>query len=104
MHAMIRWKIKPDQVERELELLAAVYEELQQRKPGNLDYSTFQLDDKVTFVAMANMPHGLGVLADLPAFHRYRSTLDARCEQRPIVTELGEIGLYTSVPRTVEGA
>lgn len=101
MHAMIKWKIKPDQVQLELELLAAVYEELQTRQPGNLDYSTFQLDDGVTFMAYANMPMGLGVLGDLRAFHRYRATLDARCDEAPIVTQLGEIGLYTSVPRTV---
>lgn len=99
MHAMIQWKVKPDQVETELELLAAVYEELQQREPGSLDYSTFQLDDKVSFIAFANMPKGLGVLGDLAAFQLYRSTLDDRCEQTPSVTVLREVGLYTSVPR-----
>jgi hypothetical protein len=100
MHAMIRWKIKPDQVELELELLAAVYEEMKSLKPDDLDYSTFLLGDNVTFVAFTHMPKGLGVLNELEAFQLYRSTLDARCDEAPVVTELGEVGRYTSIPRT----
>jgi hypothetical protein len=43
----------------------------------------------------------------LASFQRYRSTLDERCEQPPVVTVLHEVGSYgfalTRVPGTRDG-
>jgi len=94
MQVMIRCKVKPDQVERDLELLHAVYEEMQSVRPDGLRYATFQLDDKVTFVAFAEMEDGPGVLQQLEAFQRYRATLDERCDEPPVMTMLHEVGSY----------
>ena len=46
---MIRYKIKRNQLTRELELLRAVYEELEATQPVGLRYASFQLEDEVTF-------------------------------------------------------
>lgn len=94
MHVMIRWKIKPDQVERELALLRAVYEDMHAVRPEGLRYATFQLDDGVTFVDVAEMAGGPGVLQQVEAFQRYRATLDERCDEPPAVTVLHEVGAY----------
>ncbi|GAB3013530.1 hypothetical protein GCM10023080_095980 [Streptomyces pseudoechinosporeus] len=96
MDVMIRWKVKPTEVERELESLAAVYEELRSVRPDGLGYTTFQLDDKVTFVAVTHMKEGLGVLQDLKAFQHYRATLDERCDEPSVVTVLHEVASYVS--------
>ena len=59
-------------------------------------YDTHQLDDQVSFVAFAEMKNGLGVLAGLPAIQRYRASLAARCDERPVVTVLDAVGLYSA--------
>jgi quinol monooxygenase YgiN len=94
MQVMIRCKVKPDQVERNLELLQAVYEEMRSVRPGGLRYVTFQLEDRVTFVAFAEMGDGPAVLGQLEAFQRYRATLDERCDEPPVMTMLHEVGSY----------
>ncbi|RJL22045.1 hypothetical protein [Bailinhaonella thermotolerans] len=94
MHVMIRWKVKPDQVERELESLRAVYEDMRAIRPEGLRYATFQLDDGVTFVDVAEMTGGPGVLRQVAAFQDYRATLDERCDEPPAVTVLRQVGAY----------
>lgn len=90
---MIRYKVKPDQVERNLELLRAVYEELESAQPEGLRWATFQLDDEMSFVDFA-VGGGQGVLSRLEAFRRFRSTLDERCDEPPVLTELHEVGSF----------
>ncbi len=90
---MIRYKVKPDQLGRELELLRAVYEELESTQPDGLRYASFQLEDEVSFVEFA-LTDGPGRFSQLESFRRYRSTLDERCDETPVVTELQEVGSF----------
>ena len=90
--AMIRWSVKREAVDEELELLAAVYDELAALNPSGLIYNTYRLDDGLSFVAFAEMKDGLGVLGPLAAFQRYRRTLDERCTSGPTVVVLDGIG------------
>jgi hypothetical protein len=94
MQMMVRSKVKPDQVERNLELLRASFAELESLRPEGLRMATFQLDDGVTFVGIVELDGGPGMLHALPAFQRYRSTLDERCEEPVVVTMLQEVGSY----------
>lgn len=94
MQVMIRSTVRSDQVDRNLELLQAVYEEMRSVRPGGLRYVTFQLEDKVTFVAFAEMDDGPGVLGQLEAFQRYRASHDERCDEPPVMTVLHEVGSY----------
>jgi hypothetical protein len=50
MQALIRYKVKPDQVERNLELLRAFFEELESVRPDGVRDAAFQLEDGVTFI------------------------------------------------------
>lgn len=93
MQVMIRYRLKPDQVESTVELIRAMYEEFESIQPDALREATFQLDDKVSFVTFVEIDDP-GRLATMPAFQRYRSTLDDRCEQPPVVTVLHEVGSY----------
>jgi quinol monooxygenase YgiN len=94
MQVLIRCKVKPEQVERNLELLQAVYGEMRSVRSDGLRYVTFQLEDRVTFVAFAEMDNGPGVLRHLETFQRYRATLDERCDEPPVMTMLHEVGSY----------
>ncbi|MCP3804828.1 hypothetical protein NLX83_36735 [Allokutzneria sp. A3M-2-11 16] len=91
---MFRCKIKPTEVEHNLALLRELYAELGSVRPEGLRYATFQLDDGVTFVAFAELAEGTAALGQLEAFQRYRSTLEERCEEPPVMTTLSEVGSY----------
>lgn len=88
---MIRYKLRPNQVERNLELLHAVYEELRSNPPEGLRWASFQLDDEVSFVDFV-VGHGPpGQLSQFETFRTFRSTLDERCDEPPVMTELHEV-------------
>lgn len=96
MQVMISYKVKPDQLERNAELLADVYAELAATRPDGLRYATFRLDDQGSHIALVEFDGQPGSAAHhrLASFQRYRSTLDERCEQPPVVTMLHEVGSY----------
>jgi quinol monooxygenase YgiN len=95
VQVMIRYKLKRDQVKRNLELLGAAFEELESAQPDGLCYATFQLEDEVSFVAFVETDEeALERLSQLQAFQRYRRTLDERCDVPPAVTKLREVGSF----------
>lgn len=95
MRVMIRYKVKPDQVHRNLELLAAFFEELTSTQPDGLRDAAFQLEDQVSFVHFVETDlDGPGPLPRLKAFQRYRETLDERCDEPPVMTVLHEVGSF----------
>lgn len=91
---MIRYRVKRDGVGRNLELLRAVYEEMEAVQPDGLSYATFQLEDGVSFVDLVATEDGPKPLSQLEAFRRFRSTLDERCDEPPTMTELREVGSF----------
>lgn len=51
------------------------------------------MHDKVSFVTFTEL-HDPGRLAGMPAFQRFRSTLEERCDEPPVLTVLHEVGSY----------
>jgi hypothetical protein len=100
MQVMIRYKLKPDQVEPNLALLREFFAELEAVQPDGFRDAVFQLDDQVSFVQFVETgADGPGPLPQLPAFQRYRGTLDDRCEEPPVLTVLHEVGSYHFHPQ-----
>ena len=91
---IIRYRVKRDEVERNLELLRAVYGEMESVQPDGLSYATFLLEDGVSFVDLVTTEDGPGPLSRLEAFRRFRSTLDERCDEPPTMTGLREVGSF----------
>jgi hypothetical protein len=91
---MVRYRVKPEQVERNEELVRAVYEELRQVRPDGFRYATFKLEDGVSFVHMAMTEPGRNPLAKLGAFKEFQAGIADRCDERPVVTELDQIGSF----------
>jgi hypothetical protein len=91
---MIRYKVKRDQVERNVELLRAFFAELASLRPDGLRYASFQLDDGVSFVHFVETESGPGPLPRLAAFQRYRRTIADRCDEPPVMTQLNEVGSF----------
>lgn len=93
MRVLITYRLRAESVQAGLDALRTVYEELASIEPDWLSYATYQLADEVSFMSIVDVedPSKLG---ELPEFQRYRASLDARCEQAPVVTDLTEIGTY----------
>jgi quinol monooxygenase YgiN len=91
---MVRYKVKPDRVDENEELVRAVYEELAGSAPAGLRYATFRLDDGVSFVHLASVEGEHNALAESEAFARFQADVRDRCEELPVVTELHEVGSY----------
>jgi hypothetical protein len=97
MHVMIRYKVKPDQVERNLELLRAFFDEFGSAQPDGVRDVAFQLEDKVSFLHLVETDDPRR-FSQLETFRAYRATLDERCDEPPVMTELREIGSYGPRP------
>ncbi len=91
---MVRYKVKPDQVARNEELVRAVYDELLSRQPDGIRYATFRLDDGLTFVHIAEIDAEHNPLAELQAFKDFQKDLVDRCDDPPAASELDEIGSF----------
>ncbi len=96
---VIRYQLHPDQVAEELRLLDDVYREMHALRPRDLSYTTIQLGDDVSFLAIVSGDAGPAVLTDLPAFQHYRTTLDQRCLHPPVMTSGRTIHTYDA-PQT----
>ena len=93
---MVRYTVKQERVAENVELVLAVYAELEQTAPAGLRYGTFQLDDGVSFVHLASIETGDGVnpLSASQAFGRFQENIGDRCDEAPVVTELHEVGSF----------
>ena len=92
---MVRYKVKPDQVERNEALVRAVYDELHRTAPAGLRYATFRMDDGVSFVHLASVEgDGANPLQSVEAFARFQQGIAERCDEPPVAVELAEVGSY----------
>lgn len=90
---IIRYRVKPDQAERNEALVRAVYEELAEVKPEGLRYATFKLEDGVSFVHIASH-EGTNPLPGIEAFKAFQAGIGARLEEKPVSSEMTEVGSY----------
>jgi len=93
---IVRYTVKPDQVESNEELVRAVYEELDRTAPAGLRYATFKLEDGVSFVHVASVEaaDGRNPLGQVEAFARFQQGIADRCDKPPVATEMIEVGSY----------
>jgi hypothetical protein len=96
---MVRYKVRPERVEENEELVRAVYAEIHRTKPAGLRYATFRLDDGVSFVHLAatESENGESPLSRVKAFQEFQKGIDDRTDEGPVVTELDEIGSFRLV-------
>ncbi len=93
---MVRYKVKPEQAQRNEELVRRVYEELQRTAPAGLRYATFVSEDGVSFVHLASIETGDGrsPLTDVAAFRAFQESIGDRCDEPPAAIGLREVGSY----------
>ena len=90
---IVRYRVKPERVAENEELVRAVYAELHEAAPDGLRYGTFRLEDGVSFVHIAE--HGDdNPLRQIAAFQRFQEGIGDRCDEPPLAVEMHEIGTY----------
>ncbi len=92
--AIVRYRVKPGQAERNAELVRAVYEELHRADPPGMRYATFRLDDGVSFIHIAEFDGHDNPLAKLDAFKEFQREIEARCDEPPVAMQAGEVGSF----------
>jgi hypothetical protein len=93
-HIMVRYKLKPERVSENEQLVHAVYEELDRTQPAGFNYATFKLNDGVTFIHLASHQDTDNPLQRVEAFQRFQQRIGERCDESPAVAEVEEIGSY----------
>ena len=93
---MVKYRVKPGRSQENADLIRAVYAELDEGGFPHIRYSTWMLEDGVTFVHVAAVDgEEKAPLSDIPAFKKFREGLHDRCETEPEFTQLTtKIGSY----------
>ena len=96
---LVTYKVKPDRVEENEDLVKAVYAELRQHNEPDIHYATFKLDDGQTFAHIASFasPEKQAELTESKSFQAFRENLPDRCEEPPNPQKLNEIDAYNFV-------
>jgi hypothetical protein len=100
---VVRYRVKPDRVAENEELVRAVYAELASTKPDGLRYATFRLDGGGVFMHLAEVQGEQNPLDSLASFARFQEGIGARCDEPPQVSTLETVGSYRLL-EALEGA
>jgi hypothetical protein len=97
---LIRYRAKPEAADRNAELIAAVFSELEAAKPDGVRYLSIRLDDD-TFIHMveADSEDGSSPIPRLAAFQAFQSGIRERCAEPPLVREATIVGDYRMLER-----
>ena len=95
-NVMVRYTVRPDRVEENERYVSAVFEQLDHERPPGLRYASFKLEDGVSFVHIVSVDteDAVNPLNAIPAFKAFTATVDERCDERPVVSRLSEVGSY----------
>jgi hypothetical protein len=92
---LIRYKAKPELADKNAELIAEVFTELQAAKPEGIRYLSLRLDDGtfIHFVETAT-EDGSSALTKLAAFQAFQSGVRERCAEPPQFQTATVVGNY----------
>jgi hypothetical protein len=95
-HIIVRYKVKPDRAEENENLIKAVFAELAKTRPEGIRYSSYKIEDGLTFVhhAVVSTADGSNPLPQLDAFKFFASNIKERCDEPPLALSASEIGSY----------
>ena len=90
---VVRYRVRPEAVEENVRLVGAVYDELAEKRPAGLRYSTVRVDG-TTFVHVAVLETEANPLNDIAAFKAFTASISERCETGPEASGGELIGSY----------
>jgi hypothetical protein len=93
---VVRYRVKADALDENVELVRAVYDELAATRPDGLRYSTCRVDQR-TFVHVAVIEGDGNPLDDVGAFRIFTAGIAERCEEGPQALGGELVGIYPDV-------
>ena len=93
---IVRYRVKEDKAQQNIEYIQAVFSALEKSKPEGLRYSSFQLEDGVSFIHIASIEteDGSNPLSALDEFRAFTEDIASRCEEPPLALNAKIIGNY----------
>ena len=93
---LVRYKVKEESAQENIEFIQAVFNALENSKPDGLRYASFQLEDGVSFVHIASIEteDGSNPLPNFDEFKVFVSDISSRCVEPPEPSEIKTIGSY----------
>jgi hypothetical protein len=93
---IVRYKVKLDKAQQNIEYIQNVFNALERSKPEGLRYSSFQLEDGVSFVHIASIEteDGSNPLSAFDEFKSFTKDISSRCEEAPVASDVNIIGNY----------
>jgi hypothetical protein len=90
---IVRYMTRPEASEENQALIEGVYSALAEAQPSGFRYTTYRLQDGVSFVHIAQLD-GENPLAGLPAFQEFQRDLPSRCAEPPSPSGATVVGSY----------
>jgi hypothetical protein len=92
---LIRYKTKPELADRNAELIAGVFTELQAARPEGIRYLSLRLeDDTFIHIVESTADDGGSELPKLAAFQAFQSGIRERCSEPPVARRVTIVGNY----------
>ena len=91
---VIRYKTRPETAERNAELIAAVFAELNAARPQGLRYLSLRLEDDTFIHLVENADDGPSPLPKLAAFAAFQNGIRERCAEPPLAKGATIVGNY----------
>jgi hypothetical protein len=88
---VVRYKVKPEQVEHNAEFDRAVFAKLEQTEPDGVHDATLRLHDG-TFLHLVAHQEGSNPLPELTTFRRFQAGIDERCDEQPAFMNAEVVG------------
>jgi hypothetical protein len=93
---LIRYTAKPDLVDDNAALIAAVFRKLHETQPAGIGYLVLRLADG-EFVHLVSAQGDTSALTQLDAFQAFQRGTDERFEARPSTRDVTVIGRYGDI-------
>jgi hypothetical protein len=93
---VVSYQVRPDAHDEHVRLIEAIFAQLHEQRPANVEYKVVRLDDGVSFVhvSSADTPDGANPLPQLAAFQEFGRDIAARVATPPVPTAADIIGSY----------
>jgi len=93
---VVSYLVRPEAVDEHVRLIEAVFEQLRNEQPANIEYKVMRLADGVSFVhvSTADTADGSNPLPKLAAFQQFGQNAGARVASTPVPTAADIIGSY----------
>jgi len=94
LYAIVRYRLKPEHIERSRPSAAGLYAELAADGPEWLRQASFELDDNGGVLTLVQLDRDPSALRALEPFQRRRAGLAERCQEPPTTTTVRLLGAY----------